>query len=76
LTSADRGITTDLKDKKGTSQDRLKSVRGFFFARTLDKHFLKEMEHETGTSTFEDYSSADQGLGWFSGSHAKNHGRF
>jgi hypothetical protein len=39
-TSADRGITYDLEDKKGTSRvDENRS--GIFFARTLDKHFSR-----------------------------------
>ncbi len=54
----------------------IESVRGFFFARTLDKQFFKEKEDETRTGTFEDDSSVDQGLGWLPDSHAGNHDAF
>jgi len=42
-TSADRGITCDLADKKGTSPDRWKSVRGFFLPGPLSKIFSRRM---------------------------------
>ncbi len=49
---------------------------GIFFARTLDKRLFKENGHEAGTSTFEDDSSVDQGLGRLSGCHAGNNDPF
>jgi hypothetical protein len=61
----------DLVDKKG-HPGSMKIGPGFFFARTLDENFLKENVHATRTSAFKNDSSADQGLGWFSGSHAGN----
>jgi outer membrane cobalamin receptor len=46
---------------------------GIFFARALDEQFFKENGNEAGTGAFEDDSSVDQGLGWFSGCHAGIH---
>ncbi len=49
---------------------------GIFFARALDEQFFKENGNETGTGTFEDDSSVDQGLGWLPGGHAEHYGVF
>ena len=40
------------------------------------KSFFKENGNETGTGAIKDEASADQGLGWLSGGHAKNNAAF
>ena len=64
-----------LRIKKG-HPGSMKVGPGFFYARALDKQFFKEKLNETGTGTFEDDSSINQGLGWLPGSHAENHDVF